>query len=169
MKRVLIVGNLASGKSTLARQLGAKVALPVYHLDRHFWRSGWTMPEKEQWSVWVDDIISKPSWVLDGNYASSLPRRAAQADTIVFIDIHWTIALCRYFARSIRRTREGQGDIPSGLSEAIRWRNIRAVLRFSRDILPAISQACAVVPNALVFRSTEDALTWVRGLPPCDA
>ena len=169
MRRVLVVGNLASGKSALARQLGARVALPVYHLDRHFWRSAWTMPDKEEWRAWVDDIISKPSWVLDGNYVSSLPRRAARADMIVFINIPWTTALYRYIVRSIRRTREGQGDIPSDASEAIRWRNVRAILRFSREILPIISEACAVIPNAVVFRSTEDALTWVRGLPASDA
>ena len=169
MRRVLVVGNLASGKSTLARQLAAKVALPIYHLDRHFWQSGWTMPDKEEWKLWVDDTISKPSWILDGNYVSSLLRRAALADTIVFIDIHWTTALYRYLARSILRTREGQDDIPSDVSEAIRWRNIRAILRFSRESFPVISEACTVVPNAAVFRSTEEALAWVRGLPRSDA
>jgi hypothetical protein len=142
--------------------------LPVYHLDRHFWSHEWTMPLKEDWIAWVDEVIAKPSWILDGNYASSISRRAARADTIVFIDIHWTLALYQYFVRSIRRTRLGQNDIPSSASEGIRWRNIRAILRFSRDIRPVIEQTIAAVPNAFVFRSTEEAMAWVCKVTMCD-
>ena len=40
MKRVIIVGPGASGKSTLAARLGEITGLPVIELDKLFWRPG---------------------------------------------------------------------------------------------------------------------------------
>ena len=41
MKRIMIIGCGGAGKSTLARQLGEKLNLPVVHLDKLFWLPGW--------------------------------------------------------------------------------------------------------------------------------
>jgi adenylate kinase family enzyme len=41
MERVVILGCAGTGKSTLARRLGAKTGLPVVHLDALFWEPGW--------------------------------------------------------------------------------------------------------------------------------
>ena len=36
--RIMIVGCGGAGKSTFAAKLGELTGLPVYHLDRYFWR-----------------------------------------------------------------------------------------------------------------------------------
>ncbi|MDP2124712.1 MAG: topology modulation protein, partial [Parvibaculum sp.] len=41
MQRILVIGCSGGGKSTLARALGEKLALPVVHLDVLFWKPGW--------------------------------------------------------------------------------------------------------------------------------
>jgi adenylate kinase family enzyme len=41
-KRIAVIGSPGAGKSTLARELGAALGLPVYHLDRLLWRPHWT-------------------------------------------------------------------------------------------------------------------------------
>jgi adenylate kinase family enzyme len=46
MKRIAIIGCGGSGKTVLATQLGAKLGLPVPHLDRLFWRAGWQQMPK---------------------------------------------------------------------------------------------------------------------------
>lgn len=38
MKKIIIIGSGGAGKSTLAKQLGEKLELPVIHLDALFWR-----------------------------------------------------------------------------------------------------------------------------------
>lgn len=38
MKKIVLIGSGGSGKSTLARQLGEKLKINVYHLDKLFWQ-----------------------------------------------------------------------------------------------------------------------------------
>ena len=48
MRRVVILGPGASGKSTLARELGERTCLPVIELDKVFWGPNLiTMPHDE--------------------------------------------------------------------------------------------------------------------------
>ena len=41
MQRILIIGNAGSGKTTFARLLAQKLALPLVHLDRIYWYGNW--------------------------------------------------------------------------------------------------------------------------------
>jgi len=49
MKRVVIIGFGASGKSTLARQLGEIAELRVVELDKILWRPGLVETPRNQW------------------------------------------------------------------------------------------------------------------------
>ena len=48
MERILVIGCPGAGKSTLSRQLGEKLGLPVIHLDRLFWKPGWVESTREE-------------------------------------------------------------------------------------------------------------------------
>jgi adenylate kinase family enzyme len=49
MKRIVILGRGAAGKSILARRLGEITALPVIELDKIFWRPGLEPTPRDQW------------------------------------------------------------------------------------------------------------------------
>ncbi len=38
MKKIMLIGSGGAGKSTLARKLGVKLGIDVYHLDTLFWK-----------------------------------------------------------------------------------------------------------------------------------
>ncbi|MDE3161252.1 MAG: hypothetical protein KGM92_21000 [Acidobacteriota bacterium] len=59
MKRVVILGPGASGKSTLALRLGEITALPVIELDKVFWQPGPVAMPQPQWAE-LPDIAVKP-------------------------------------------------------------------------------------------------------------
>jgi hypothetical protein len=67
-KRISIVGATGSGKSYLARNLAAKLGLPLYQLDQLRWdASGREIPQ-EQFIGLVRRLAAKDEWIIDGHY-----------------------------------------------------------------------------------------------------
>ncbi|MGI9004663.1 MAG: hypothetical protein ACR2FU_00410 [Streptosporangiaceae bacterium] len=128
VKRVVIVGPGAAGKTVLARSLGALTGLPVTELDERFWLPGLAPTPPDQWSELQRELIQQESWILDGDLGpyDVLDVRLGAADTIIFLD--FSPARCAW--RAIRRSREN----------ADFWRWLLAYRRRSR---PQIQQAIA--------------------------
>ncbi|MCB1082117.1 MAG: hypothetical protein KDK63_03115 [Chlamydiia bacterium] len=47
MKRIVIIGNPGSGKSTLGRHLAQKLGYPLADLDDFYWLPNWTERPKD--------------------------------------------------------------------------------------------------------------------------
>ena len=87
MQRIVILGNSGSGKSTLARTLGARLGLPVVHLDTLFWEAGWVEPDAETFRTRVRQAVAADAWVCEGNYARrTFDLRLPRADLIIWLD-----------------------------------------------------------------------------------
>ena len=108
MQRVLIVGSPGAGKSTLAKELAARTGLPLTHLDELYWDRGWTKVERPLWLARLSGALAGERWIVDGNFASSLVRRAYRADTVVFLRVPRALYLWRAFWRG------GLGRHPHG-------------------------------------------------------
>jgi adenylate kinase family enzyme len=92
MTRVAIVGNAGGGKSTLGRKLSAIHDLPFYSVDQIQWRPGWVAAPEDEVGEALDQIAATGRWIIDGwGPWSSLERRLAASDTIIFVDLPlWT-------------------------------------------------------------------------------
>lgn len=86
MERIIILGCGGSGKSTLAREWGKKTGLPVVHLDKIWWRDNWQHISREEFDRLVLEELSKPRWIIDGNYNRTIPQRLTRCDTVVYLD-----------------------------------------------------------------------------------
>jgi adenylate kinase family enzyme len=75
LRRVVVLGCAGSGKSTVAVELARRTGLPLVHLDEEYWQPGWTAPPDDAWRAKQRVMVAEPSWVLDGNYASSFDER----------------------------------------------------------------------------------------------
>jgi|SRR5215468_4665221 len=104
MKRVAIIGPGASGKSTLARQLGEITGLPVVELDKIFWRPGLVEIPRDQWVELQQKLVGETDWIMDGDLRpyDAIEVRLRAADTIVFLDF----SLFRCAWRALWRSRE---------------------------------------------------------------
>ena len=67
MRRVVIVGSTGSGKTTLARELAAKLGLSHVELDKMHWGPGWSIPTDEAFLPAVAAAASGEEWVIEGN------------------------------------------------------------------------------------------------------
>jgi len=104
VKRVIIAGPGAAGKSVLAARLGEITGLPVIELDKLFWRPGLAATPRGQWAAIQRELAAQQSWIMDGDLGpyDVLNVRLRAADTIVFLD--FSPVRCAW--RAIRRSRE---------------------------------------------------------------
>lgn len=86
VRRIAIVGPVAAGKSTLARHLGARLALPVVELDDVRWRSGRRFSDAE-WAATHHQLLQPECWIIAGDHRAVAAERFAAADTIVWLDL----------------------------------------------------------------------------------
>jgi adenylate kinase family enzyme len=117
MKRVLLIGAGGAGKSTLSRRLGEILGLKVIHLDVEHWRPGWVETPKDEWARKVGELCGGDSWVIDGNYSSTLEPRLAACDTVVFLDLPRAVCVWRVFKRVLTYRKNTRPDMAEGCHE----------------------------------------------------
>ena len=86
MEKVLVIGCPGSGKSTFSRLLHKKTLIPLYHLDMMKWNSDKTMVPRDVFMERLNEVLQMPSWIIDGNYASTMEYRMEKCDTVFFLD-----------------------------------------------------------------------------------
>lgn len=151
LQRVAVVGCCGAGKSTFSMALSETNRLPLYHLDRVYLDSGWVMKPVQQAKEEASLIHREASWVIDGNYTSSMEERLAHADAVVFLD--YSTPLC--FFRVLKRTFKGHGknrpDVSEGCLERFNIPFLLYVLRFRRNNRPRILHLLETARPGLVI------------------
>jgi adenylate kinase family enzyme len=163
VRRVAVIGCIGAGKSTLARRLGARLGLPVIHLDRLWWDdsayritgadtvAAHTMPA-DAFRQLQRELADGDTWVIDGGYVTDLDTRLPRADTVVFLDLPRHVCLWRL----ARRQGHRRPDHPDDVREGVTWLLLLArwIYRYPGQKRPVIEQAinehCA--PGATVIR-----------------
>jgi adenylate kinase family enzyme len=102
-RRILVIGPAGSGKSTFSRTLSTRTGLPVIHLDRHYWGTGWVKPSEIEWRERQRDLLRGDAWIADGNDLETLDLRLERAEDVVLLDTPWWICAHRAFLRGLRR------------------------------------------------------------------
>ena len=93
MRKIIVIGCPGSGKSTLSRELHSKMNIPLYHLDMMYWNPDKTKVKKSVFLNNLSDILEKDSWIIDGNYGSTMELRMQKCDTVIFLDYPLDICL----------------------------------------------------------------------------
>ncbi|QFT00272.1 topology modulation protein [Labrenzia sp. THAF191b] len=129
MKRVMIVGGPGSGKSTLAVALGRKTGLPVYHMDKIHYRSGWNERSREEKDRLTHEVHLKDVWIFEGGHSSTYAERVERADTFIWLDVPVTRRIFRVLKRSVKYNGQSRPDLAEGCPEQFNWQTVE-FLRF---------------------------------------
>lgn len=138
VERLLILGPPGSGKSTLARTLSAKLDLPVIHLDREYWRSGWIEPPKAEWRAHVAELVKSDRWIMEGGYGDTLSLRLPCAEAVIILDFPIWRCLWRVIMRRFQYIGRARPDMTEGCRERLAPSFLLYILRYRRDTRPSV-------------------------------
>jgi adenylate kinase family enzyme len=168
MKRVLVVGSGGAGKSRLAAALGAKLDLPVVHLDTLYWRPGWVATPEDQWRAVQVELTAAESWIIDGNHASSLDVRLPSADAVIMLDLNRYRCLARALRRSIVYRWSPRASRAEGCREHLSADFLKWIWTFPREGRPLLLGAISTYAAQAEFirlRSPREVRRFLSSLP----
>ncbi len=127
--RIAIIGNVASGKSTLARQISKEKNIPVTFTDSIQFLPDLTIrPYKETIEILLN-IQQEPSWIIDGyGPLDILEKRFELADQIIFCDPPIHKNYFRLFKRQIKNIFSPRAELPTGADE-LTWAHTQKLFK----------------------------------------
>lgn len=168
--RIVVIGNAAGGKSTLARQLAQRRELTHVEVDRLLWRPGWKLAPEADYARAHAAAIARDRWVIDGlGRQDSIAERLARATDIILIDLplwmHFWLAAERQHAWVQLE------HPPAGAAQTPPTRELfRTIWEVDRSWLPEIRSMCAEAELAgkpvTRLGSIEEIDAFVKNLEP---
>jgi adenylate kinase family enzyme len=172
MRRIVILGCSGTGKSTLARNLAAKLNLPIAHLDHLFFEPGWKPRDREDFRRKVTDATRLERWIVDGNFVSwvgdiVLPR----ADLILWLEQPRWLCLLRVTLRCLDPRGFGRADLPPGCRDSLSQNMLTFIWTFERVARHNIEAALtAHAPDKRVIHlyGNQEITDYLAGLDQTD-
>jgi adenylate kinase family enzyme len=173
VQRVLVGGISGTGKTTLARELARRLALPFHEMDALYHGPGWTkIPSFEQD---VAAIAAQDSWVFDSmGYQEVRELVWSRADTVVWLDLSRPVVLKRVLVRSFDRAWHKR-EVFNGNTEGFRdWLDpehpVQWSMRAYRDRQRMLAAMFADPQHAHLrkvrLRTAEQAQRWLDVVAP---
>jgi len=103
-KKIIIVGNSCSGKTTLCKKLGEQLGLPYFDLDDFHWLPQWVKrPKNEMVAKVQNEILSETQWIVCGNYTRIMENVTwSEANVIIWLKYSKWLCLWRCLKRSLK-------------------------------------------------------------------
>jgi len=104
MQRIVIIGSSCAGKTTLAKNIAQKLAIPHFELDALHWKANWVESSAEEFRRKVQQALNEQqSWVIDGNYSRARDIIWPKATTLIWLNYAFPVVFYRAIKRTIRR------------------------------------------------------------------
>ena len=147
MNRAMILGRPGSGKSTFACKLSQQTGLPLHHLDKDFFVSGW-VEINNQYLMQIQENITKGStWIIDENSVRSLETRWKNAELMLYLSHNRVVCLHRLIKRLFIKAVHID-DRVDNCPEILRFKLIKYMWTFEVRVKPPIEVLKAKYPSA---------------------
>ena len=162
MKRAVVIGCSGSGKSVFSRKLRDAAGLPLYYLDMIWHKPDGTNISRKEFDEKLSSIISRDSWIIDGNYQRTLETRIKACDTVFLFDLPTEVCVEGALSR-IGKKREDMPWFENELDPEFRqW-----IESFRANQLPEVYRLLEKYKNGweiVVFRTREQADKFIEKL-----
>ena len=166
-QRVAIIGSGGAGKSTLAREVGERLSLPIIHLDQHFWNAHWTETPTPEWEERHKSLLERERWVMDGNYGGTMDARIAMADTVIFLDMPRLFCIYRVLKRWLTYRNTTRPDMAPDNPEKLDANFFRCILDYPKTRRPLILERLKRLEGKTVIhlKNPHQVGTFLKSLP----
>ncbi|HEX6473826.1 MAG TPA: adenylate kinase [Candidatus Limnocylindria bacterium] len=174
-RRVNVVGTSAAGKTTFARALASRLAVPHVELDALHWEREWTEAPDAVLRERVTRATDGDAWVVDGNYSAVRDIVWGRAQAVVWLDFPLRTVLWRYTTRTQRRIRTGE-ELWAGTGnrerlsmhllsrDSLLWWILSTYRRRRREYPPLLASNPQLASVRL--RSAPEADAWLETVQP---
>jgi adenylate kinase family enzyme len=101
MDRIIIIGLMATGKTTLAGKLSQQLQIPYYERDQIRFGPNWTRMPDDAFDAEIEAIAARERWVLDSGRRRHITW--VRADTLIWLNYPFWFVLWRVTTRTMRR------------------------------------------------------------------
>ena len=159
MNKVIVIGCPGGGKSTFARMLHEKTGLPLYYLDLMYWNADRTTVDRAVFHERLHATMEMESWIIDGNYASTMEMRLAACDTVFFLDYSLEVCLAGIDARRGKSRPDMPWVETEGDEEFIAF-----IKNYSTDSRPKVLELLGRYSdkNIVIFKTRAEADTFLE-------
>lgn len=165
MQRVLMVGPCGAGKSMLAFRLAERTGLPLFHMDKLAWKSGWVDSTRDEVLERLAAVVAGERWLIEGTYGSTLAPRLARADTIVYLDYPVRLCVARLLRRYWRFRGRTRPDMTEGCPERLDPGFLWYAARWNAGPRKRLEAGLAAHSAKVVrFESPADTEVWLAGV-----
>lgn len=161
MNKIIVIGCPGSGKSVFSRALHEKTRIPLYCLDMMYWNTDKTTVGREIFRARLAEVLAKDSYIIDGNYQSTMETRIEKCDTVFFLDYDLETCLSGVLARR-GKPREDMPWIETEEDPEF-MQTIKAYIPEQRPRVLALLEKHKD-KNIVVFKSREESTKYLESL-----
>lgn len=167
-QRTVILGSAGTGKTTLAKMLAEKLAIPYLHLDALYWVKDWQALDAKTFAHKIHAFIDKnPRYVMDGNYTKHLfIERLQRADTIIILEYERQMSLKGIIAREKAYKHRYRSDMAEGCYEQIDQEFLHYVYHFESKLQKMIATVERFAGQKYIYRfkDRQSMMRWFNQL-----
>jgi adenylate kinase family enzyme len=143
-ERVVIIGNAAGGKPTLARALADRRGLKRVEVDCLLWLPGWKLAPQEQHEREHAEAIAETGWIIEGpGRQDSIPARLKRATEIILVDLPLWMHFWLAAERQIAWAKGPIDHAPAGAEAMPPTRDLfRTIWEVDQTWMPGIRVLC---------------------------
>ena len=159
MKKAIILGPSGSGKSTFSVMLHNATGLPLYHLDNIWWNADKTHISRPEFDLKLNDLLSRDSWIIDGDYSRTYEPRIAACDTVFFLDFDINICM----EGLTQRLGKPRPDMP-WIDYELDLDLVKLVYKYETENKPVLLSLFKKYPEkrVIVFKTRKEAEEWIK-------